>query len=32
MFAGVVLLALSGFIGAQIVRWIQRHLVFWERR
>ena len=32
MFAGVVLLALSGFVGAQIVRWIQRRLVFWERR
>ena len=32
MFAGVVLLALSGFIGAQIVRWIQRRMVFWERR
>ena len=32
MFAGVMLLALSGFIGAQIVRWIQGRMVFWERR
>lgn len=32
MFAGVFLLALSGFIGAQLVRWLQRRVVFWERR
>jgi len=32
MFAGVFLLALSGFIGAQMVRWFQRRVVFWERR
>lgn len=32
MFAGVFLLALSGFIGAQTVRWLQRRIVFWERQ
>lgn len=32
MFAGVFLLALIGFIGAQIVRWLQRWVVFWEHR
>lgn len=32
MFAGVFLLALSGFIGAQIMRWLQGRVVFWERK
>lgn len=32
MFAGVFLLALIGFIGAQIVRWLQGKIVFWERK
>ncbi|WP_342324785.1 ABC transporter permease [Kosakonia sp. BYX6] len=30
MFAGVFLLAFSGFIGAQCVRWLQGKIVFWE--
>ncbi|WP_020423638.1 ABC transporter permease [Cupriavidus sp. WS] len=32
MFAGVILLALTGLAGAQTVRWLQRHVVFWEAR
>ncbi|MDR5835998.1 ABC transporter permease [Caballeronia sp. LZ034LL] len=32
MFAGVVLLAVIGVCGAQIVRVVQRRVVFWERR
>ncbi|WP_069264061.1 ABC transporter permease [Paraburkholderia nodosa] len=31
MFAGVVLLAVIGVSGAQCVRAVQRHVVFWER-
>ncbi|BES85413.1 ABC transporter permease [Pectobacterium araliae] len=31
MFAGVFLLALSGFIGTQIMRWLQGRVVFWQR-
>jgi NitT/TauT family transport system permease protein len=31
MFAGVVLLALLGVSGAQVVRVVQRRVVFWER-
>ncbi len=30
MFSGVILLALIGLIGAQIVRWLQSYLIFWE--
>lgn len=32
MFAGVFLLSLFGFIGAQTVRWLQGKVVFWERK
>lgn len=32
MFAGVILLALIGLCGAQLVRVLQRQLVFWEGR
>ena len=30
MFAGVFLLALIGLCGAELVRWLQRRLLFWE--
>ncbi|WP_034914249.1 ABC transporter permease [Erwinia sp. 9145] len=30
MFSGVVLLAIIGMTGAQLVRWLQRRVVFWE--
>ena len=30
MFAGVILLALIGLCGAELVRWLQRRLLFWE--
>lgn len=32
MFAGVLLLALIGLIGAQTIRWLQGKVVFWEQR
>jgi NitT/TauT family transport system permease protein len=32
MFAGVVLLAVIGVCGAQIVRVLHRRVVFWEQR
>jgi len=32
MFAGVILLAVTGLIGAEIVRALQRRVVFWQAR